>query len=432
MTRRILLASLKVGGGHTALRDSFAQALRRSDPTGERFELDLHESYDPFSLNFYTWCVRKAPRLQGLQYTLSSKELLVRILSKNLGAIANEAKELLTAHSYDAVICTHFLFTQAFVRARNELGLTTRIVTAIPDYGPPTNGFFPKTDSIRPDHAIVMDDRCRDHLAHRRELPPSVLHLSGFLTREPFTRLSAQLSSERRFGKAQRQAIAAGLVGDHPQLASYDPSKPTLIFLGGSAWTEKTLPVLEELLKDEALLSATNILVVVGANPDFEAVMRQKAKGHPGVAVFGLVPPEVMASLVALSDYPVLGSIAPATMHELLELRCGPFFLFSFIPGSENAHIPYIRDRRIGLYEPKAKKMVGLIREALGFKPRSPELERLIGGFPAEAQGIRSAHKERAMALPEFLGDVFRAAPASLALRRRRAWTELWRRRASH
>ena len=38
MTRRVLLASLNAGGGHNALRDSFASALARVDPDQKQFE----------------------------------------------------------------------------------------------------------------------------------------------------------------------------------------------------------------------------------------------------------------------------------------------------------------------------------------------------------------------------------------------------------
>lgn len=402
VTRRLLLTSLKVGGGHTALRDSFAQALRRSDPECVRFDLTLHESCDPFSVELYTWFVRHAPGLQGLQYALTSKERLVRILSKNMRALAAEAKELLSGRTYDAVICTHFLFTQALVRARTELGLPTRIITAIPDYGLPTTGFFPRSERIRPDHVIVMDERCRDHLAAKRDLTEAELHLSGFLTREPFRRTAAR----------PREGVVAELIASHPSLGGYDRAKPTFIFLGGSAWTEKTLPVIDLLFEDAGFMAAANVIVVSGANPSFESRMREKAKPHHNVAVFGLVPPELMAKLIAIGDYPVLGSLAPASMQELLELRCGPFLLFSHIPGSETAHVPYIREHRIGLYEPNAKRMAGVVRQVAGLEPRAEALQSLIEGFAAQAKSIRDSNVERALRLPQFLEQVFHTAPA--------------------
>ena len=53
--------------------------------------------------------------------------------------------------------------------------------------------------------------------------------------------------------------------------------------------------------------------------------------------VFGFVAPEVLAALMGLADVPVLGSLAPATLQELLEVGLGPLLLFHFIPGSERA-----------------------------------------------------------------------------------------------
>ncbi|MFY0573163.1 hypothetical protein ACN28S_01255 [Cystobacter fuscus] len=130
-----------------------------------------------------------------------------------------------------------------------------------------------------------------------------------------------------------------------------DHSRPTLLFLGGSAWTSKTMPVLERLLRTPALMERLNVVVVCGRNERFHDALKAQVQDQPRVALFGFVNASLMARLMALADLPVLGSTAPASMHELMETRCGPFMLFHIIPGSEDAHTAYIQEAEIGVYE---------------------------------------------------------------------------------
>lgn len=403
MVRKVLLMSMNVGGGHTALRDAFATALDRVDPEGRRFAVERYESKDEGTLAFYTWVVRHLTPFQWVVHRFSDSELTLRLALSVRSSLVAEAKQLLRVQRPDVVVSAHLILSGAVVLARNELGLDTRVVTAIPDYGPPTAGFFPRLRSIRPDAAIAMEAQAFDAVRRRSHARADNVHRSGFLTRPPFEALAAQLGDRRRLPPDERRALAARLTSEHPQLAGYDPQRPTAIFLGGSAWTEKTLPVLEGVLADPSIAATTNLLVVAGKNPAFHARAAKLLAGHPTASLFGFVSPETMAGLVALADVPVLGSLAPATLHELLELRCGPLLLFHFIPGTELPHIDYLQDQRLGVYEPEAARMVERLREALGHAAPSSGLGALLDGFGENARRIRDDNRNRALQLGDFL-----------------------------
>jgi hypothetical protein len=238
-------------------------------------------------------------------------------------------------------------------------------------------------------------------LEHYRSLgvPEARLHLSGFLTREPFVRVGARVRVEGR--DTLRSALKAEVIVALPEFARFDLSRPTLLFLGGSAWTAKTEPVLEAVLADPAVREAANVVVVAGRDRNFEA--RFRARARDGLHVFGFVAPEVLAALMGLADVPVLGSLAPATLQELLEVGLGPLLLFHFIPGSERAHVGYIESQRLGLYVPAAPEMLDRIREVLGLVPASEQLARARDGFRERARLLRSRSVERALQLPRFL-----------------------------
>jgi UDP-N-acetylglucosamine:LPS N-acetylglucosamine transferase len=398
MTRRVLLASLNAGGGHHALRDSFAAALARVDPEQQRLEPEVWGSADRFIDWFYSVCVRYLPRFQGKIVELSSEPWALRTAMLLSPQLPTEALALLRRQSFDLLVTTHPMQSMTFARVRRELGLVTPLVLAVPDYGVPATGYHPPLPALRSDALIVMDEST---LEHYRSLgvPEERLHLSGFLTREPFVRVGARVRAEGR--DTARAGLKAEVAAALPEFARFDLSRPTLLFLGGSAWTVKTEPVLEAVLADPAVREAANVVVVAGRDRTFET--RLRARAGDGFHAFGFVAPDVLAALMGLADVPVLGSLAPATLQELLEVGLGPLLLFHFIPGSERAHVGYIESQRLGLYAPAAPEMLGRIREMLGLAPPSEQLARARDGFRERARLLRSRSVERALQLPRFL-----------------------------
>jgi len=398
MTRRVLLASLNAGGGHHALRDSFAAALARVDPEQERLGPLVWTSADTFIDWFYSVCVRFLPRFQGKIVELSGQPWAVRTAMALSPQLRTEALALLRRESVDLLLSTHPVQSLIFAQVRRELGLTTPLVLAVPDYGVPATGYHPPLPALRSDALIVMEEST---LEHYRSLgvPDDRLHLSGFLTREPFVRVGARLRAEGH--DTARAAFKAEVVAAELDFARFDLSRPTLLFLGGSAWTVKTEPVLEAVLADAELREAVNVVVVAGRDRAFEA--RLRARPAAGLHVFGFVAPEILAALMGLAQVPVLGSLAPATLQELLEVGLGPLLLFHFIPGSERAHVGYIDGQRLGLYVPDTSEMLHRIREMLDLEAPSDQLARARDGYRERARLLRSRSVERALQLSRFL-----------------------------
>ena len=397
MTRRVLLASLNAGGGHHALRDSFAAALAR-DPEQPRLDPRVWTSADHFIDWFYSVCVRFLPRFQGKIVEVSGQPWALRTAMALSPQLRTEALALLRREAFDLLVTTHPVQSLTFAEARRELGLATPLVLAVPDYGVPASGYHPPLPALRSDALIVMEEST---LEHYRSLgvPEDRLHLSGFLTREPFVRVGARLRGEGR--DTARAALKAEVVAAQPDFARFDLSRPALLFLGGSAWTVKTEPVLEAVLADSAVREAANVVVVAGRDRAFETRLRSRA--GDGLHVFGFVAPEVLAALMGLAEVPVLGSLAPATLQELLEVGLGPLLLFHFIPGSERAHVGYIDGQRLGLYAPDTQEMLHRIREVLGLEAPSDQLARARDGFRERGRLLRSRSVERALQLPRFL-----------------------------
>ncbi len=404
ITRRILLGSLNAGAGHNALRDSFAAALARVDPEQQRFQQVVWNSADRVVDWFYSTCVRFLPRFQGTVFELSSQPWAVRTAMMLSPQLLAEASALLRSQRIDLLLTTHPLQGLMLARVRRALGLSVPLVMAVPDYGVPASGYYPPLAELRPDALVVMEEGTLEHY-RTLGVPEDRLHLSGFLTRESFTRVGARLRTEGR--ETARAALRAEVVAAHPEFASFQLHRPTLLFMGGSAWTYKTWPVLDRVLADPGLREAANVVIVAGRDRAFEARLRPRVRD--GVHVFGFVTPDVLATLMGLADAPVLGSLAPATLQELLEVGLGPLLLFHFIPGSERPHVGYIESQRLGLYIPRIEEMLECLREVVGLRPTSEALARARDGFRERARLLRTRGAERALQLPRFLDQVLGA-----------------------
>jgi hypothetical protein len=151
--------------------------------------------------------------------------------------LLREATALLGSEQLDLLTTTHPLHSIVFGRARRTLGIATPMVYAVPDYGVPASGYYPAYPALRPDGLIVLEESTLDHY-RGLGVPDDRLHLSGFLTREPFVQVGARLRAEGREGA--RLALRAEVARAHPAFSAsaFALDRPTLIFLGGSAWGE--------------------------------------------------------------------------------------------------------------------------------------------------------------------------------------------------
>ena len=402
---RVLLASLDAGGGHAALRDSLARALTLPGATPGRFEVLRWDSGHRLTGRVYRIVVHHIPWLQGVAYRAIESSAVVHVTTRGLPGLLREAAATLQAFRPDVVVTTHFIVELAFARARRRVGVAVRLVSAIPDYGIPARGLVPDAAGGRSDAVIVMDEETYEHVVGRCGLPHDRVHLSGFIPREPFDRVAA-VARAQPARRAARAAIFTGLRAERRELATLDPARPVVLFVGGSAWARKTWPVLAGLLASRDGLEQLNVIVVCGRDARFEAFLRARGVARPGVAVLGAVTPAVMAPLMALADWPVLGSLAPATMQELLHVGCGPLFVHQVIPGTETPHVAYLERNGLGIYEPRPAAMLEILRQATGLDPAGDRITRLLAGFADRAAAIRRANERRATELGGFLARI--------------------------
>lgn len=384
---RVVFASVHAGGGHNTVRDALVRSVTRQDPHQHRVVPIAWTAANGFD-TFYRFCVRWG--LQGLVFWLTNFSLSAWFATLLNPRLMLELVALLKAQRPDVVVSTHVQLTACFQVARWLLGSPVKIVNVIPDYGAPTPTFFPSLRAFRADVSLVNGPDTFEILQARAE-PGEVFRL-GTLVSEAFDELgnSQAVQTRATSHKDQWRRELAEVVPDFTRL---DASKPVITFFGGSGFTAGCRPVIDRLVHHPDLGSKFSMVVLAGRDAQFETELLTLHGGKPGFFVLGFLPHPLLARLYALTDVPVMGSIAHSTLHEMLEMRCGPLLVHRVIPGTEPPYLAFLERERLGLYEPNPDAMTALVLEAVGVTTASLTWRSLKQGFVKRARRIREEQK---------------------------------------
>ncbi len=404
---RVVFASVHAGGGHNTVRDALVRSVTRQDPQQQRLIPISWTAANGFD-TFYRFCVRWG--LQGLVFWLTNFSFSAWGATLLNPRLMLELLALLKAQRPDVVVSTHIQLTACFQLARLLSRSRTRIVNVIPDYGAPTPTFFPRQRWLRADATLVNGSDTFEALSRRAA--PDELYRVGTLVSEVFDEVASGL---RVRTPATREQARVELADAAPDLARLDASKPVVAFFGGSGFTAGCRPVIERLVRHPDLGVKFSMVVLAGRDASLETELLTLYGGRRGFFVLGFLPHPQLAQLYALTDVPVLGSIAHSTLQELLAMRCGPLLVHRVIPGTEPPYRDFIERERLGLYEPDPERMTALVLESLGVTSASLVLRSLRHEFSRRAERLRDEHKALAPRLLEQLERLAGRPPRGLA-----------------
>ncbi len=380
---RVVFASVHAGGGHNTVRDALVRSVTRQDPQQQRIVPIAWTAANGFD-TFYRFCVEW--HLQGLVFWLTNFSLSAWFATVLNPRLMMELFALLKAQKPDIVVSTHVQLTACFQLARWLLKSKTRIINVIPDYGPPTPTFFPSIRTFRADATLVNGPDTFE-VVSAKAAPNEVFRI-GTLVSEAFDELGVETRTVAHKDQWRRELAEA-----IPDLLRLDASKPIVTFFGGSGFASGCRPVIDRLIHHPDLGTKFSMVVLAGRDAQFETELLTLHGGKPGFFVLGFIPHPLLARLYALTDVPVMGSIAHSTLQEMLEMRCGPLLVHRVIPGTEPPYLRFIERERLGLYEPNPEAMSAVVLEAAGVTSASLTLRSLKQGYASRAKKLREEHK---------------------------------------
>ncbi len=392
---KILLGAVKAGQGHISLRDFLLDELKKDDS----FKLINFEHPGKALESMDERIHNIAPMFHELTYFFSPRYFSDFFLLGTMGFF-KECYKILKESKPDIVLSTHFVLSQHFSLANKILKGNALIVNCIPDYGPPGKLMYPKFKPFRADKIMVFEDWTRQGAIKNFSLKPEDVVLAGF-NPKPIFKQTAE-----KFGHKYAAREKLKEIFNYIPYTDIDPNKTTILVTAGSIYARKTIPLLQDIAREQredlSLLNKFQFFVICGRdNKIFTRLINRNKKFRYWSNIFPMpwVDSQVFAQIQYACDFPILGSIAPATLNELLEVECGPLLIYKTRPGQELPHRAFIEEKGLGVFIPDPKKLIEQLVK--GFTPE----ER--GKFLERGRAFRLEQSKRAAELPAIIHKLY-------------------------
>jgi len=393
------LVSIWAGGGHNALRDFLLEELQ----SDKRFELHSYTHRDS-SFDFVNDNVfgKMGPFVDLLYKNAPGEYSSISAIK-----LVKECESFLRQYNPDMVIGTNFGVTAAFELIKKSLKLNFVNVMAIPDYGIPSIAYFPNNRYTRADRVLVFDPESKRGLVKERKYPAEKIVVSGYLTKK----------STRDYVKTLRHKTKEQLVREirldigKNFGADISPAKKTFMIAGGAGGIiHKSNDLLSEIAKYQRLnpsfVDKNQFLVITGKTDSFFNKINhhriRKENGWENIIPIPWIEHKTYAKIQMLSDFPILITVAPASINELLETSCGPIVVYKHRYAQEKSNVNFVVKSGFGYYVPKKKNILKIIQN--GFT--QAERER----FLKNSNKYRSVQLKKIQLLPDDIYDMYISA----------------------
>ena len=234
---KILLVSVNAGGGHTAAMYSLLLSLQRFAPY---VNVEYFTSPNRILEHMHRFAYTKGSYLYNALYKATAQSTALRkayfgVTYPSIRSFYSQLAPLLGA--YDAVISTHFMQTYALLKARQTLGVPTKIIAYVPDFDHSCI-HVPCYAGQHVDAVIAQGTPLLSRLARLYSFSPEYLQRAGFLPRPTFTDVCALSAVQAR------QRVAAL---DVPLVSHLCADAFTVVVTGGAYWTMGLYSVLKHL-----------------------------------------------------------------------------------------------------------------------------------------------------------------------------------------
>lgn len=388
------LASIWAGGGHNALRDILAEELSQHKDFECHSFTHSDSSYDWFNDNIFG----KAPIFLNFLYKKTPGEYPGVSAMK----LVRECEEFINKIKPDIVISTNFGVCSAFGFLKRTLKLSFQNIYAIPDYGRTGAAAFPNNRYFKPDYVIVFDVETKKGLVEDLKFPSNKIILSGSIASRSFRDIikdSKKLTRTELFKQINKELKFKWEI----------PSdKNTYIICGGAGGViNKSFKLLKAFAeyneKNSAFQNENQFLIITGQNEKFRDKLNalRKKKNWQNIYPLPWISLNTYAKAMLASNFPILITIAPATINQLLTANCGPFVVYHYRTGPELENVAFIK------------------KEGLGAEIKDPEtiIHKIIKGFSVDERNdflkLATEHlqlrKELLEELPAVLKTIYNA-----------------------
>jgi UDP-N-acetylglucosamine:LPS N-acetylglucosamine transferase len=331
--KNILILTSKTGGGHISLAEALRDLLETGGQTGNgKNEKDAKDTEVPtitiadpqpgfFHLH-YRVVSRYALWLWAAEFqffdtpgrALLAHRIFTRLVRHQLIALLDNVQP-------DLIITTYPFLSYEVMCLLEQRSSTVPLVMLFSD----ANGVHAAWLTERRAAATFATTRETYEQALATGFAPERLHLVGWPVRAQFSR-TCQLSQEARTEKLSHLNLA--------------PNRFTVFLQGGSEGAARIDRTIENILAAGASAGDLQIILATGTNRN----LLERYKNVPSLAILPYT--KEIAPFMAASDV-IMGKAGPNILFESVMLG-KPFIATAYIPGQEQANLPFIQRHGLG------------------------------------------------------------------------------------
>ena len=316
------------GAGHRASAQALQAAFAARFPGRFQVEIvDLWTDYTPWPVNrlprLYAPVVDRALWLWKLLWAVFENERALPVALRLIYLLCrNDLRKLLPARRPDLIISVHPLMQHLSFHLLDEEGARIPFVTVVTDLASFHRGWF----HARAERCFVASQAAAA-AARRHGLRAGRIRLLGLPLRAAF----AETLPERETARARLGLADAGF---------------TALLVGGGEGMGPLAAIARAVARRLATTGTDAQLVVICGRNERLRQELQRAEWPLPVQIHGFV--DNMQEWMTASDC-IITKAGPGTISEAL--ICGlPILLSGFIPGQEEANVPYVVENGVGAY----------------------------------------------------------------------------------
>ena len=345
---KILVTSILAGSGHNSFGDFLFNELKKNkDWELVRFihpskMMDsTYNSTTKHLITIFNFLIEHAPRLAADIFTLSQLNLVDKCIQ-----VINQEKP-------DCVLSTHHTITALFKISQWFTKNKFLILNTYLDYGAQPSALLPYDLYLRPDYSVVLSKVTMESIKKSTKQKPEYILMAGRKPQGEFleTDLDTTFSKEK-----YREKLLKNF--SNP-LTKQISSKKTSILIasGGGGSIQRTQGILNKISQYQKtkieLLDKFQFFVICGQNHKFQKKImkiRKTKLAWQNIFPFGWLSPKEYALVQKASDYPILYSMAPATMFELMASDTLPLIIHKVRAMHEKGNVEFVEQSKIGQY----------------------------------------------------------------------------------
>jgi processive 1,2-diacylglycerol beta-glucosyltransferase/1,2-diacylglycerol 3-beta-galactosyltransferase len=341
--RKYLLAYLKTGGGHLAPAKAVHNYVRKNFSESVETKLIYGFEKAPRWVRFiiedgYRILQYKGRWFFEFLYAMNKIPLFGKLSCYSVaGYMSRYLEKTILDEKPDKIIIFHFFLIQPICKILRRHNLKTETYTIVTDPFTPHPMWF----MWRNINFIVFSEKLKERI--NKKFSKNIITSFPFILDDKF---SKRMNSEDKI-------VAKSNL-------KFDVSKKVVLILGGGDGIPKGKRILQKLLK--AKLSAQIAIVCGKNNALLKSANELKEKYQSGnLKIYGYV--DFIYELINICDV-VITKCGASTIMEILNL--GKVSVVNdYIWEQEQGNIDYLREKKLGIYEPKIKMLPSVIKNLL-------------------------------------------------------------------